>query len=101
MSDEGEHIVVEQHSNAGKWILIVLAVAFFAASAYCHFTMHARMEKMSKDLCASQSQVAELQNRMQNAEGSEEALRQKLGMTQKELATRTAQLRADKKTHGL
>jgi len=97
MSDEGEHIVVEQHSNAGKWILIGLAVAFVAASAYGHFTMHARMEKMSKDLGASQSQVAELQNRMQNAEASEEAIGQKLGMTKKELATRTAQLRSEQK----
>src|SRR5437588_3011451 len=97
MSDEGEHIVVEQHSNAGKWILIGLAVAFVAASAYGHFTMHARMEKMSKDLGASQAQVAELQNRMQNAEASEEAIGQRLGMTKKELATRTAQLRSEQK----
>ena len=26
MSDEGEHVVVEQQSNAGKWILILLAI---------------------------------------------------------------------------
>src|SRR5713101_8203497 len=97
MSDEGEHIVVEHHSNAGKWILIVLAVAVVAASAYVHFTTHARLEKLTSNLSASEAQVAELQNRMQNAEASEEAIGQKLGMTKKELATRTAQLRSEQK----
>jgi hypothetical protein len=97
MSDEGEHIVVEQPSNAGKWILILLAIAFVAASAYGHYAMHTRVQKLSKDLSSSQTQVAELQNRMQNAEASEEAIGQKLGMTKRELATRTAQLRAEQK----
>ena len=97
MSDEGEHIVVEQHSNAGKWILIVLAVAFVAASGYVHFTTHSRLETLTRNLGASQAQVAELQNRMQNAEASEEAIGQKLGMTKRELAARTAQLRSEQK----
>jgi hypothetical protein len=97
MSDEGEHFVAEHHSNTGKWILTLLAVAFVAASAYGHFAMHARLEKMTKDLSASQAQVAELQNRMQNAEASEEAIGQRVGMTKKELAERTAQLRAEQK----
>ena len=42
MSDEGEHIVVEQQSNAGKWILVVLAVAFVAGSAYGLVTLYTR-----------------------------------------------------------
>ena len=97
MSDEGQHIVTEHQSNAGKWILTLLAVVFVAASGYAHYAMHSRMEELSKDLSVSQNQVAELQNRMQNSEASEEALGQRLGMTKKELAERTAQLRAEQK----
>ena len=97
MSDEGEHIVVEHQSNAGKWILVLLAILFVAGTAYGYFSMHFRMEKLGADLKSSQAQVAELQNRMQNAEASEEAIGQRLGMTKKDLAERTAQLRAEQK----
>jgi hypothetical protein len=94
MPEEGEHISVEHQSNAGKWILTLLAVAFVGASAYAHYAMHSRIEKLTKDLSASQSQVAELQNRMQTAEASEETIARQVGMTKKELATRAAQLQA-------
>ena len=93
----GEHYVVDHQSNTGKWILILLAILFVAASAYGYFSMHFRMQKLASDLKASQAQVAELQNRMQTAEASEEALGQRVGMTKKELADRTAQLRAEQR----
>jgi DNA repair exonuclease SbcCD ATPase subunit len=94
MPEEGEQIAVEHQSNAGKWILTLLAVAFVAASAYAHYAMHSRIEKLTKDLNASQGQVAELQNRMQTAEATEETIAQQVGMTKKELASRTSQLQA-------
>ena len=94
MPEEGEQIAVEHQSNAGKWILILLAVAFVGASAYAHYAMHSRIEKLTKDLSASHAQVAELQNRMQTAEASEETIARQVGMTKKELASRAAQLQA-------
>ena len=97
MSDEGEHIVVEHQSNTGKWILMVLAILFVAGAAYAYYTMHAQQEKLSKDLSDSQAQVAELKNRMQTAEASEDALAHQVGMTKKDLAERARQLQAEQK----
>jgi chromosome segregation ATPase len=95
MPDEGDHIVVEHQSNTGKWILVFVAIAFVALSGYAHFAMHSHVEKLSADLKASQGQVAELQNRMQTAEASEETIARQLGITKKELAARAAQLQAE------
>ena len=97
MPEEGEQIVVEQQSTAGKWILVVLAIVFVAASVYGYVTTQQHVDKLTKDLSASQAQVAELQKRMQSAEAQEETLGQKLGMTKKELAQRAAELQAQQK----
>ena len=97
MPEEGEHIHVEHQSSAGKWILVVLAVIFVAASVFGYVTMQQRVEKLTKDLSESQAQVAELQKRMRSAEAQDETLGQKLGMTKKELAQRAAELQAQQK----
>jgi DNA repair exonuclease SbcCD ATPase subunit len=97
MPDEGEHIVTEHQSNAGKWILVVLAIAFVVGSVFAHVAMRVQTEKLAKDLSDSQAQVAELKNRMQTAEASEDALAHQLGLTKKELAQRAAQLQAQQK----
>src|SRR4030081_3719509 len=97
MSEDGERIPVEHQSNAGKWILILLAVVFVAASVYAHGTMHSWIESLRKDLNSSQAQVAELKNRVQTAEASEETLAHQLGMTKKELAQRASQLQAQQR----
>jgi septal ring factor EnvC (AmiA/AmiB activator) len=97
MADEDEHVVVEQQSTAGKWILVVLAVIFVAGAVYGYVSTQQRVEKLTSDLSTSQGQVAELQKRMQSAEAQEETLGQKLGMTKKELAQRAAQLQAQQK----
>jgi hypothetical protein len=97
MPEEGEQLHVEQQSSAGKWILVVLAVAFVAASVYGYVTTQQHVEKLTKDLSESQTQVAELQKRMRSAEAQEETLGQKLGMTKKELAQRAADLQAQQK----
>ena len=97
MSEEGEHIHVEEHSNAGKWLLILLAVLFVAASAYAHYTEYRQAQKLNKDLSVSQNQVAELLNRMQGAEATEETLAHQVGLTKKDLTDRTAQLLKEQK----
>jgi hypothetical protein len=97
MADEAE-IVVEHQSNAGKWILIALAVLFVAATVYGYVTTQQHIDKLTKGLSDSQAQVAELKNRMQTAEASEDALGRQVGMTKKELAQRAAELQAEQKT---
>ncbi len=97
MADEVEHVSVENQSTAGKWILLFLALIFVAAAVYGYVTTQQHVDKLTKDLGASQAQVAELQKRMQSAEAQEETLGQKLGMTKKELMQRAAQLQAQQK----
>ena len=97
MPEEGEQIHLEQQSTAGKWILLFLAIIFVAAAVYGYVSTQQRVEKLTRDLSASQAQVAELQKRMQSSEAQEETLGEKLGMTKKELAQRAAELQAQQK----
>lgn len=98
MPDEGEAIHMGQQSTAGKWILLALAIIFVAAAVYAHITTRQHVDRLTKDLSASQAQVAELQKRMQSAEAQEETLGEKLGMTKKELAQRAAELQAQQRS---
>jgi len=94
MPEEGDQIAVERQSNTGKWILVLAAVVLVAVFGYAHYITHARIEKLTSDLDVSRTQVAELRNRMQTAEASEETIARQVGMTKKELAERTSQLKA-------
>jgi chromosome segregation ATPase len=99
--DEGGEVRVEhmeQQSTTGKWILLFLAIVFVAGAVYGYVTTQKRVEKLTTGLSASQTQVAELQKRMQSAEAQEETLGEKLGMTKKELAQRAADLQAQQRT---
>jgi DNA repair exonuclease SbcCD ATPase subunit len=92
---EGEQPAVyhESHqSNTGKWILTAVAVLYVGASLFLLFAQRSKLEKVSQDQAASQKEVADLTKRMQSVEGDSETLAQQLGMTKKELATRTAEL---------
>ena len=93
MADEGDQMM-EQQSNAGKWLLIVLAIVIVSGSAYAHYAAHSAVAKLTQDLSASQAQIKELQNRMQTAEAQQETLARQAGMTKKELAQRTSELQA-------
>jgi len=97
MADEGAPVVIEHQSNAGKWILVLLAIVVVAASAYAHFAAHRQISKLTGDLAASQAQVKELDERVQTAEAQQETLAQQAGMTKKELARRTADLLAQER----
>ena len=92
---EGEEAPVyhsESNSTAGKWILIAVAIAYVAVSAYLLYAQHAKLDKIAQDQVVGEKQVAELSKRMQSAEADAETLAQQLGMTKKELASRAAQL---------
>ncbi len=97
MADEGEHIHMENQSNAGKWILLLLGILVVAAFGYATYLTHSSIRQLNQDLAASQAQVKELQNRMQTAEAQEETLARQAGMTKKELSQRAAQLQAEQK----
>ncbi len=97
MPDEDGHIHMEPQSNAGKWILVVVGILAIAVFGYAHYATYSSIGKLKQDLSASQAQVKELQNRMQSAEETEDALRQQSGLTKQELAQKTAELRAAQK----
>src|SRR5438270_13142131 len=97
MADEGEHVQMEPQSNAGKWILLVLAILVVAGFGYAQYITHQSVTRLSGQLADSQAQVKELQNRMQNSEAQEETLARQAGMTKKELAQRAAQLQAEQR----
>lgn len=97
MADEGDQIHMEHQSNAGKWILTVLAVLVVAAFGYAHYVTYSAVARLTQDLSASQAQVKELQNRMQTTEAQEETLARQAGMTKKELAQRTSELQAEQR----
>jgi hypothetical protein len=97
MADEGEQFQAENQSNTGKWILIIVAILFVAASVYGYVSTTQHVDKLTKDLSDSQAQVTELKNRMQTAEASEDALARQVGMTKKELAQRAAQLQEEQR----
>ncbi|HEY3972537.1 MAG TPA: hypothetical protein VGM18_06005 [Candidatus Sulfotelmatobacter sp.] len=96
MADEGYEVPVQQ-SNAGKWILMVLAVLVVAGFGYAQYAQHQDVAKLTQDFGISQLQVKELQNRMQTAEAQEETLAKQAGMTKRELAQRAAELQAEQK----
>jgi len=95
MADEGNPVLVEHQSNAGKWILVLLAVIVVAASGYARYTAQSKINKLADALAASQAQVKELQDRMQTAEAQEETLARQAGMTKKDLVQKTAELQAE------
>ncbi len=82
----------EGQSNAGKWILVVVAVAYVLASAIFIFTLRSKLDKVTQEQAASQKQIADLTKRMESAEADSETLAQQVGLTKKELNERAQQL---------
>ncbi len=95
---EGEQPAVyhpEPQSNIGKWVLIVLLVAYAGASSFFIYDQHGKLDKLTQDQASSQKQVADLTKRMQAAEADSETLAHQLGMTKKELTSRAAELQRE------
>ena len=101
MPEEGEQMHGEQQSTAGKWILLVLAILFVAASVYGYVSTQMHVQKLTADLDASQARIGELQKRVQSSEAQEETIAQRLGMTKKELMERSAALQSQQKADEL
>lgn len=80
-------------SSTGKWVLLVLAIAYIAGSLYFLWDMHGQLKTLNSAQGASQTRIGDLDKRLQNAESDAEALAKQLGMTKKELADRAADLR--------
>src|SRR5580704_14160965 len=100
MSDDGvqpDDSVQVSESSAGKWILIALAALYVAGSLYFIFDLRGRLDKLSKDLGASSTQIADLGKRMQSAEADDETLAHQVGLTKKEMASRSAELMRQQK----
>jgi len=97
MADDGGQMHMEHQSNAGKWILTVLAVLVVAGFAYAHYTTYSQISKLNTELAASQGQTKELMARMQTSEAQGDALREKVGLTKQELAQRVSELRTQQK----
>lgn len=93
MSDQDQVTVVQEStSNAGKWLLLLLAAIYVAGSLYFLIDMRGRVGKLVQEQGASQKQISDLTTRMQAAEAEAETLGQQVGITKKELAQRAAQL---------
>jgi hypothetical protein len=93
MSDGAQPVYnPEPQSNVGKWILIVLAVAYVGASSFFIYDHHAKLDRAAQAQAASDKQIGDLTKRMQAAEADSETLAHQLGMTKKELATRASEL---------
>ncbi len=100
MSELDEQVTVVHESggsNAGKWILLLLAAIYVVASLYLLIDQRGRVNKLTQDQVASQKEIADLTNRMQAAEAEAETLGQQVGMTKKDLASRAAQLQASQR----
>ncbi|MBV8892440.1 MAG: hypothetical protein JO266_10805, partial [Acidobacteria bacterium] len=83
----------QQQSNAGRWILWILAVAYLAASLYLILDYRGRLEKLEKSQTISNAQIATLQKRVAEAQTSADAIASQMGLTKKQLAQKTAELR--------
>ncbi len=97
MSDDQVTVVQESGSNAGKWLLLLLAAIYVAGSLYFLVDMHGSVGKLVQQQAASEKQIADLTARMQGAEAEAETLGQQVGITKKELAQRAAQLQASQR----
>jgi hypothetical protein len=95
MSDESApvaQVLPAAEGTAGKWILLLLAVAYAAGSIFFMITLKMRVEQLGKDQGASNAQIAQLGQQIQSAQADSETLAKQLGMTKKELAERSEEL---------
>lgn len=85
-------VQVGNDGTAGKWILLAVALLYIAGTSYFLYSLNSRLDKLSKDLNASDGQIAELSKRVQNTEADDETLAKQVGLTKRELAERAADL---------
>src|SRR5437588_12970502 len=97
MPEEGAApaFIHEEHSsNAGKWIMVLLAVVVVAGTLYAVYDSRARLEKLEKANLRSATHVTELSKRVTDVVAPPQTLSQQLPLTRQELAPRTPRLPA-------
>ncbi len=84
-------------SNTLRNVLLAVAALYVAISLYFLFDMHSRLAAVEQKQTATANDIAGVHKHLAgtdaNLKASSEALAAKLGMTEKELSSRTAQLR--------
>lgn len=89
MSDSG---VPQAESNAGKWLLLVIALVYIGVSLYLIAGLHSKVKTLTKEQAASKMQLSELEKRMDSADADTETLAKQLGMTKKDLVAKASEL---------
>jgi multidrug efflux pump subunit AcrA (membrane-fusion protein) len=97
MSDEDVPVQETSGGNAGKWLVLALAILYVVGSLYAIFDYRGRLEKLEKAQGTNKAQIAELDKRVADAAASSETLAGQLGITKKELARRSAELQAQQR----
>ena len=102
MPDEGAAVapvyeVSEHHSNAGKWILLVVALLYVGGSVYAIINYQSRLQRLEKSQGASAAQIAALQKRVAEAEVNSDAIASEVGLTKRQLAEKTVELRSQQR----
>ncbi len=92
MSDSG---VPETGSNAGKWLLLLLALVYVGVSLYLIAGLRSKISNLSQEETASQAKVADLEKRMETSDADTETLAKQLGMTKKDLMVKAAELKKE------
>ena len=96
MADEGD-VQMEQQSNAGKWILIVLAILVVAAFGYAQYVTHSDVEKSDRRPKREPGPSQRVAEPYADRGSAGRNAGREAGMTKKELAQRTAELQAEQK----
>lgn len=89
MADSG---MPHSGSSVGRWILLLLALAYVGASAYLIAGLRSKVTNLSKAQSVNQAKVVRLEQRMEEADADAETLAKQLGMTKKDLAAKAADL---------
>ncbi len=102
MPDEGAavapaYVQRDKQSNAGKWVLLLLGLLYVGGSLYVVFDYRARLEKLERSQIARSAQIATLEKRVADTAASADAIASEVGLTKKQLATRTAELRTQQR----
>ncbi|HVO62788.1 MAG TPA: hypothetical protein VMT53_17770 [Terriglobales bacterium] len=102
MADEGAAVApvyeVPQHqSNAGKWILLIVALLYVGGSVYFLLNYQSRLQKLENSQSASAAQIAALQKRLSEAETNADAIASEVGLTKRQLSEKTAELRTQQR----
>ena len=102
MPDEGAAVApvyeVPQHqSNAGKWILLIVALLYVAGSLYAMYSYQSRLQKLEKVQTVSAAQLAALQKKVVDAEANADAIASEVGLTKRQLAEKTSELRVQQR----